>query len=150
MLASLPARQGGEPFPSHPSLWLALTALLVVIMVARPRTAPQPVPAVAAPIRDAAAAVEAPGLTAEQIDVSVTGQTLTIRGSKPDPRDQSDKRARLKNECRYGNFRRAVDLPAPVNADAIAATCRNGVLDVRIPKAVAARPQAVKVTSLES
>lgn len=57
MLASLPARQGGEPFPSHPSLWLAITALLVVVMVARPRTAPQPVPAVASTPRDLTAPV---------------------------------------------------------------------------------------------
>lgn len=93
--------------------------------------------------------VELPGLTADQIDVSVTGQTLTIRGNKPDPRDQADKRARLRSECRYGNFRRAIDLPAPVNADVITAASRNGVLEVRIPKAVPARPQSVKVTALE-
>lgn len=54
MLAGVPARQGGEPFPSHPSMWLALTAMLVVVMVARPRTSPQPVPAIAAPQRETA------------------------------------------------------------------------------------------------
>jgi len=52
MLASLPARQAGEPFPSHPSIWIALSALLVVVLVAKPRTSPQPVPAVATPISE--------------------------------------------------------------------------------------------------
>ncbi len=56
MLASLPARKGGEPFPSHPTIWIALTALLVVVLVAKPRTSPQPVPALATPLKDPIAA----------------------------------------------------------------------------------------------
>lgn len=93
--------------------------------------------------------VEVPGLTGEQIDVSVIGQTLSIRGCKPDPRQKTEGRSWMRSECRYGNFRREVELPAAVRADAIVATCRNGVLEVEIPKAAAARPQTVKVTSVD-
>ncbi len=91
--------------------------------------------------------VEVPGLTADQIDVSVAGRKLTIRGTKPNPRDKSDPRSAMRSECRYGSFGREIDLPADVQADAIRASCRNGVLELEIPKSAAARAQTVKITA---
>ena len=91
--------------------------------------------------------VELPGLTGDQVEVSVLGRTLTIKGDKSDPRATSDSSRRLRAECRYGAFRRDVELPDPVQADRISAVCRNGVLEIEIPKTQSAQPQSVRVQS---
>jgi len=88
---------------------------------------------------------EVPGLTGEQIDVSVVGQRLSIQGTKPNPSETAAARSCLRRECRYGSFRREVELPEAVESGAIRATCRLGVLEVEIPKSATARPQTVKV-----
>lgn len=89
--------------------------------------------------------VELPGMTAEQVEVAVVGRTVTIKGTKANPHPAADPRQMLRAECRYGSFRRDVELPGPVQNERVAATCRCGVLEVEVPKTPAAQPQAVRV-----
>lgn len=85
---------------------------------------------------------EVPGCKAEDIDISVYGNTLTISGEKRETKEQKDKNY-YHTESVYGSFRREVGLPSEVDAAKVEATCKDGVLSITLPKA--AKSKAVKV-----
>jgi HSP20 family protein len=87
---------------------------------------------------------EVPGCKAEDIDISVHGNTLTISGEKKDSREEKGD-GYYHMESSYGSFRREVPLPADVEQDKIEAVCRNGVLSVTLPKAEGSRSVKIKV-----
>jgi len=91
--------------------------------------------------------VEVPGMSAEEVDVSILNCTLTVRGCKRAPAPLPEGARRLRAECRYGGFNRRYELPGQVQEDGISATCRDGVLEIRIPKAPEVRGRTVKVQS---
>jgi HSP20 family protein len=84
--------------------------------------------------------VDLAGVDKEQIDVLVEDQTLRIHGTRavPTPEDapeQPERRLRVHlMEIDHGNFTRSVELPANVIKDGIAATHRNGMLWIELPK----------------
>ena len=88
--------------------------------------------------------VEVPGVDPATIDLSVTGNVLTIRGVKPaeDPEATGSLRER-----QFGPFHRQVALSGEVNFDGVRADARNGVLRIRLPKQEAARPRTIPVQS---
>ena len=80
-----------------------------------------------------------PGLKAEDVDITITGQTLAIRGEfKADETVSRDQY--LYRERRY-----QLQLPVRVQGDAANATFEDGVLTLRIPKAEEVKPRQVKV-----
>jgi HSP20 family protein len=87
-----------------------------------------------------------PGLTADDLDIEVLNDTVTIRGEfKP---AEEDGIKYLVSELPEGRFSRTVTLPTAVDAEHVEATIKNGVLSLRIPKAEADRPKAIKVTTM--
>jgi HSP20 family protein len=85
-----------------------------------------------------------PGLKAEDVDITITGQTLAIRGEfKADESVSRDQY--LYRERRYGTSHRQLQLPVRVQGDAANATFEDGVLTLRIPKAEEVKPRQVKV-----
>ena len=88
---------------------------------------------------------ELPGLDAKDVEVSVSGDMLTIKGEKKEEKEEKDKHRHVV-ERTYGAFSRMVRLPAPVAADKIKATFKNGVLTVMLPKTEEAKPKAIPVT----
>ena len=85
-----------------------------------------------------------PGLKAEDVDITITGQTLAIRGEfKADEKVERDQY--LYRERRYGTFHRQVELPVRVQGDATTATFEDGVLTLNIPKAEEVKPRQVKI-----
>jgi HSP20 family protein len=89
--------------------------------------------------------VEVPGVEPSSIDLSVTGNVLTMRGVKP--ADESASTSGLLRERRFGPFHRQVALSGAVNFEAVHAEARNGVLQIRLPKQEAARPRTIPVKS---
>ena len=85
---------------------------------------------------------EVPGCKAEDVDISVYGNTLTISGEKKESKEEKDK-GYYHTESLYGSFRREVNLPTDVDPAQVEATCKNGVLSITLPKA--AKSKAVKV-----
>jgi HSP20 family protein len=85
---------------------------------------------------------EVPGCKANDIDISVYGNTLTISGEKKETKEEKDK-GYYHTESVYGSFRREVKLPADVDPAKVAATCKDGVLSITLPKT--AKSKAVKV-----
>lgn len=89
-------------------------------------------------------ACEVPGLEMDDLEVSVTGDVLTIRGEKKDETVQKGRNYH-RVERRYGSFTRSLTLPAPVNTDGVEAKARNGVLEIRLPKKEEVKPRRVEV-----
>lgn len=85
---------------------------------------------------------EVPGCKADDVDISVYNNTLTISGEKKETREEKEK-GYYYSESSYGSFRRDVTLPAEVDTARIEATCKDGVLSITLPKA--AKTKAVKV-----
>lgn len=85
-----------------------------------------------------------PGLKAEDLDVEVLGNTLTLRGEIFAPA-VDEKASWLLQERAYGKFSRSISLPAELDASKVDASLENGLLVLRLPKAEAARPKAIKI-----
>jgi HSP20 family protein len=80
---------------------------------------------------------ELPGVEEKDIDVSVVGDRLTIKGEKKSQfEDKSDEQGRVVHrlERSYGAFQRTLPLPYEVDPDSISAEFKNGILTVRLPK----------------
>lgn len=89
-----------------------------------------------------------PGVKPEDIEVTVTGDLLSIKGEFRSETEQKDeKRNYHRQERRYGSFCRQVSLPAGVNADACAADFENGVLTLTLPKVEEAKVKKVQIKS---
>lgn len=93
--------------------------------------------------------VEAAGLTAEDIGVSVAdGDQLTISAERnPPPNNRGEW---LFQECGYGEFSRTITLPAAVDPDEIEARYDAGVLVIALRKAAAAKPRRIAVKAEKS
>lgn len=87
---------------------------------------------------------ELPGLKPEEVDVSVDGNVLTVKGERRFE-DKADKAGYHRIERRYGAFQRSFNLPDTVNADAIEATLENGVLALYLPKQEQVKPRKVQI-----
>jgi HSP20 family protein len=87
---------------------------------------------------------EVPGCKAEDIDISVQGNTLTISGEKEQEEEKKEK-GYYHVERSYGSFRRDLNLATEINPDKIEAVCENGVLTLTLPKSEKAKPVKVKV-----
>uniref|UniRef100_A0A832I7H0 Hsp20/alpha crystallin family protein n=1 Tax=Eiseniibacteriota bacterium TaxID=2212470 RepID=A0A832I7H0_UNCEI len=85
-----------------------------------------------------------PGMSHKDVKVSLLGDTLTIRGERV-REEQSSKGTRTRTERSYGAFERSFTLGAPVKAEGVRATFRDGVLEVRVPKAEEARVREIQV-----
>jgi HSP20 family protein len=87
---------------------------------------------------------EIPGMEAKDIEISMVGDTLTIKGEKKVEREEKDENYHMV-ERSYGSFSRAMKLPAVVEADKVEATYKNGVLTVVLPKKEEVKPKAIEV-----
>ena len=98
-----------------------------------------------------------PGVSQEDVQVSVDRGVLTIaarrQGHQPEngqghqPEDGQGQATWYLREAPGGQFRRAISLPFPVDADQAGASQANGVLTLTLPKAEAARPKQIKITA---
>jgi len=87
---------------------------------------------------------EVPGCKAEDIDISVHGNTLTVSGEKKHEEEKKEKDY-YHAERSYGSFRRNLTLSAELDADEIEASCKDGVLTITLPKSEKAKAVKVKV-----
>ena len=87
---------------------------------------------------------EVPGCKADDIDISVYGSTLTISGEKKLSEEKKEK-GYYHMESSYGNFRRELTLPTDVDQGKVDASCKDGVLSIKLPKAEKTRAVKVKV-----
>jgi HSP20 family protein len=88
----------------------------------------------------------APGVDPGQLEITVLNNTLTIAGEKRGAADVAPDRLH-RVERAAGRFHRSVELPAEVDPDRVEAQYRNGLLELTLPRAAAARPRRVIVQS---
>jgi HSP20 family protein len=87
---------------------------------------------------------EIPGCKAEDVEISVHGNVLTISGEKKLTEEKKEK-GYYHVESSYGSFRRELTLPTDVDPDKVNAECKNGVLSISLPKAATAKAVKIKV-----
>jgi len=89
---------------------------------------------------------ELPGLKEDDIDVSVIGDTLTIKGEKKAETEVKEEDYYC-CERSYGSFFRSIALPATVDAKKIEADYEDGILEVSLPKAPEVKPKKIAITA---
>jgi len=85
-----------------------------------------------------------PGFQADDVQINVTGDVLTIRGEVKHEEETKDKSWHLR-EQRWGSFERSVALPTDVVADKANADFADGILTITLPKAEEVRPKTITV-----
>jgi HSP20 family protein len=85
-----------------------------------------------------------PGMKAEDVQISVTGDMLTIKGEFKEKEEKKEKAYHLR-EQRYGAFERTLSLPTEVLADKAKADFEDGVLTISLPKAEEVKPKTITV-----
>ncbi len=86
-----------------------------------------------------------PGMTQKDVKVNLMGDTLTIRGERKREEAQKDDQSFHRVERIHGAFERSFTFGAPVRGDGVTAQYRDGVLEVRVPKAEEARVREIEV-----
>jgi len=87
-----------------------------------------------------------PGVKPEDIEVTVTGDLLTIKGEFKSE-EKTEKRNFIRQERRYGSFCRQLGLPTGVDSNKAAASFENGILTLTLPKVEAVKPKSVRVVA---
>jgi HSP20 family protein len=87
-----------------------------------------------------------PGAKPEDINISVTGDTVNITGDVKHEHRQTQKGQMYVDEMFHGQFQRSFTLPFPVDANNTSATFENGILSVTLPKSEAVKPRRIQVT----
>jgi len=85
-----------------------------------------------------------PGLDPKEIEISIAGNTLTIRGERKSVVDEK-KEGYVFHETSYGAFERSMTLPEGVEADKVKAAYKNGVLELSMPAKAETLPKKIKV-----
>ena len=90
--------------------------------------------------------LDLPGVDPKNVDVSLTGNTLTIRGERK-TEERSEDEGYVAREVRYGTFERVMNVPEGIDPEAVTARYTNGVLDVtlRLPPEVPPRKVPIQV-----
>jgi HSP20 family protein len=93
---------------------------------------------------DVVVKAEMPGIKKEDIDITLTGDAITISGEKKMEKEVK-KKDYYRCESSYGSFSRTFSLPSEVQTDKVKSSMKDGVLEIRIPKTEEAKKKEVKV-----
>ncbi|MGE5756554.1 MAG: Hsp20/alpha crystallin family protein [Planctomycetaceae bacterium] len=85
-----------------------------------------------------------PGIKPEDVQITVHGDTVTIRGELKGHEEKSGQHWLLR-ERRFGQFQRSIGLASPINAEKAQARFEHGVLTLTLPKAEEAKPKQIKI-----
>ena len=86
---------------------------------------------------------DVPGIAADELEISLEGETLTVRGEIK--RDASDNRKYVLLERPTGRFERTLTISTPIEHDKVEATFKDGVLTLTMPKAETVKPRQISV-----
>jgi HSP20 family protein len=90
--------------------------------------------------------VQLPGMTPADIELTITGETITIRGERKRAEGASDDSYR-RQERPMGRWMRTITLPDRIESTQVGASFSDGILTISIPKAEDARPRRITVTA---
>ena len=102
-------------------------------------------------IRDAGAALRAeaelPGFKLDELELTVLGDQLTIKGTREN--ETGEETTYHRSERWTGTFERTLTLPTDIDADKVTATLKDGILSITLPKAQASLPRKISVKGAE-
>lgn len=94
---------------------------------------------------------ELPGISAENLDVQVSREAVSITGEYKSETKTADKQHQIhRSEFRYGSFHRVIPLPVAVQNDQVKAEFKDGILTLTLPKVEAEKPKVVKLNLAEA
>jgi len=85
-----------------------------------------------------------PGVKPEDINISISGDTLTLRGEVKEDQEYKDANYHMR-EMRQGSFSRTMTLPVKVDSDKAKAEFENGILCLTMPKAEEVKPKTITI-----
>ena len=85
-----------------------------------------------------------PGMKAEDVQINITGDVLTLKGEVNQEEERNDKAWHIR-EQRVGSFERSVALPTTVKTDKAEAVFENGILTITLPKADEVKPKTINI-----
>jgi len=89
--------------------------------------------------------VEAPGVSKDDIDISIEDNRLTIQGERTGEKEWDDTRDYYRSERFYGSFQRSFTLPDAIDTDNVRAEYDNGVLKITLPKVEQSSRQSIEI-----
>ena len=87
---------------------------------------------------------ELPGIKAKELDISVTGNSFSLSGERKIPAEAENARYH-RREREGGSFNRTITLPAKIDANKVEATCTEGLLTIKLPKAEVSKPKQITI-----
>lgn len=94
--------------------------------------------------KDVVVEMETPGVDPKNIELSIEGNRLSVRGRAEEKQEEKNK-SYYRKEIRKDAFERSVALPSEVKAEEASASYKDGMLKVVIPKAEAVKPKRIEV-----
>lgn len=88
---------------------------------------------------------EVPGVSKDDLDVSVTEDTVTLRGMLHHEAVEEEKGEYFYRELTYGGFSRTVPLPVAVDVEKCKVIYKDGILEIRLPKVEGAKPRRIEI-----
>ncbi len=88
--------------------------------------------------------VELPGVSKDDVKITLKENLLTIHGEKKREKEEKDK-SYFRSERVYGSFERTFTLPSLVKGEKIEANFKDGVLTIEIPKAEEVKPKEIQI-----
>lgn len=90
-----------------------------------------------------------PGVQPEHIEVSITGNVLTIKGEIGKETEKAEETTYIRQERRLGSFNRSITIPRSIKAESAVAGFKNGLLTITIPKTEDARPKVINIEATD-
>jgi HSP20 family protein len=85
-----------------------------------------------------------PGIKAEEVQINITGDILTLKGEAKQEAERKDRAWHIR-EQRFGSFERSLVLPTAVKSDKAEAVFENGILTITLPKADEVKPRTINI-----
>ncbi len=87
---------------------------------------------------------ELPGISDADVEISVAGKLLTVRGSR-EPVKIGEDESYHRRERWYGNFTKTVEIPFPIDAEKVEAKLNKGILSISLPRLEADKPKKITI-----
>jgi HSP20 family protein len=87
---------------------------------------------------------QVPGVSQDQLQVSITNDTVTLKGEMKEE-DKKEEKDYYRREIRYGAFARTIPLPVAVQSEKATAKLKDGVLEISIPKSAEAKVKTIPI-----